>query len=74
MYKSKNPMINLPEELVQQIKQIPDFQLDELISVVSHRFNQLRLGREGFFVVLSREPSLRRREIEYMTQDLIKNL
>ena len=50
MYKSKNPMLNLPEGLVQQIEQVTDHQIDALILLVAHRFNRLRPKREGFFV------------------------
>ena len=64
MYKSKNPMLNLPDELVQQIGQVTDHQIDELILLVSHRFNQLRPQREGFFLSLSLDPTERKREIE----------
>lgn len=72
MYKSKNPMLNLPEELVQQIEQVTDFQIDELILLVAHRFNRLRPKQEGFFVSLSKDPALRRKEIENILQDLMK--
>lgn len=68
--KSKNPMLNLPEELVKQIGQVTDFQIDELILLVAHRFNQLRPKQEGFFVSLSKDPALRRKEIENIMQDL----
>ena len=64
MYKSKNPTLTLPQELVQQIKQVTDFQIDELILLVSHRFNELRPNREGFFLSLSLDPTERKREIE----------
>ena len=72
MYKSKNPMLNLPGELVQQIEQVTDFQIDELILLVAHRFNRLRPKQEGFFVSLSKDPALRRKEIENILQDLMK--
>ena len=72
MYKSKNPMLNLPGELVQQIEQVTDFQIDELILLVAHRFNRLRPKQEGFFVSLSKDPALRRKEIESILQDLMK--
>ena len=70
MYKSKNPMLNLPGELVQQIEQVTDCQIDALILLVAHRFNRLRPKQEGFFVSLSKDPALRRKEIEYIVQDL----
>ena len=70
MYKSKNPKLNLSEELVQQIEQVTDFQIDELILLVVHRFNRLRPEQDGFFVSLSKDPALRRKEIEYIVQDL----
>ena len=72
MYKSKNPMLNLPAELVQQIEQVTDHQIDALILLVAHRFNQLRPEQDGFFVSLSKDPALRRKEIEYIVQDLMK--
>ena len=72
MYKSKNPMLNLPEELVKQIGQVTDFQIDELILLVAHRFNQLRPDREGAFTVLSRDPALRQKEIENLLLHLSK--
>ena len=72
--KSKNPLLNLPQEFVQQIEQVTDYQIDELILLVSYRFNQLRPDREGAFMVLSKDPALRRKEIEYITQNLIKGL
>jgi len=74
MYKTKNPMLNLPNGLVQQIEQVTEHQIDELILLVSHRFNQLRPKQEGLFIALSRNPALRRKEIEYITQNLIKGL
>ena len=49
MYKSKNPMLNLPDELVQQIEQVTDHQIDELLLLVARRFNQLRPHQEGVF-------------------------
>lgn len=70
MYKSKNPMLNLPGELVRQIEQVTDCQIDELILLVAHRFNRLRPKQEGFFVSLSKDPALRRKEIENILQDL----
>jgi len=70
MYKSKNPMLNLPGELVRQIEQVTDCQIDELILLVAHRFNQLRPKQEAFFVSLSKDPALRRKEIENIMQDL----
>ena len=72
MYKSKNPMLNLPAELVQQIEQVTDYQIDALILLVAHRFNQLRPKQEGFFVSLSKDPALRRKELENIMQDLMK--
>lgn len=72
MYKSKNPMLNLPGELVQQIEQVTDNQIDALILLVAHRFNRLRPKQEGFFVSLSKDPALRRKEIENILQDLMK--
>lgn len=72
MYKSKNPMLNLPEGLVQQIEQVTDHQIDALILLVAHRFNQLRPKQEGFFVLLSKDPALRRKEIEPIVQDLVQ--
>lgn len=74
MYKSKNPMLNLPEGLVQQIEQVTDYQIDELIVLVAHRYNQLRPDWEGTFMVLAKEPAQRRREIEYIVQDLMQGL
>ena len=72
MYKSKNSMLNLPAELVQQIEQVTDHQIDALILLVAHRFNQLRPKQEGFFVSLSKDPALRRKELENIMQDLMK--
>lgn len=72
MYKSKNPMLNLPGELVRQIEQVTDCQIDELILLVAHQFNRLRPKQEGFFVSLSKDPALRRKEIENILQDLMK--
>ena len=72
MYKSKNPMLNLPGELVQQIEQVTDNQIDELILLVAHRFNRLRPKQEGFFVSLSKDPALRRKDLENILQDLMK--
>ena len=72
MYKSKNPMLNLPAELVLQIEQVTDHQIDALILLVAHRFNQLRPEQDGFFVSLSKDPSLRREELENIMQDLMK--
>lgn len=74
MYKSKNPMLNLPDGLAQQIEQVTDYQIDELIRVVAHRFNQLRPKQEGFFVSLSKELAQHRREIDFLVQDLMKGL
>lgn len=74
MYKSKNPMLNLPDGLAQQIKQVTDYQIDELILLVARRFDQLRPKQEGFFVSLSKDPLQRRREIEFLVQDLMKGL
>ena len=64
MYKSKNPALTLPQELVKQIQQVTDFQIDELILLVSHRFNQLRPNREGIFLSLPCDPDERKKEIE----------
>lgn len=64
MYKSKNPALTLPQELVQQIEQVTDFQIDELILLVCHRFNQLRPNREGVFLSLPHDPDERKKEIE----------
>lgn len=64
MYKSKNPTLTHPQELVQQIEQVTDFQIDELILLVSHRFNQLRPHREGVFLSLPQDPGERKKEIE----------
>lgn len=74
MYKSKNPVLNLPDGLAQQIGQVTDYQIDELVLLVGHRFNQLRPKQEGFFVSLSKEPMQRRREIEFLVQELMKGL
>ena len=65
-------MLNLPAELVQQIEQVTDHQIDALILLVAHRFNQLRPKQEGFFVSLSKDPALRRKELENIMQDLMK--
>ena len=64
MYKSKNPALTLSQELVEQIEQVTDYQIDELILLVSHRFNALRPHREGVFLSLSLDPTERKREIE----------
>ncbi|MBR5022747.1 MAG: hypothetical protein IKY18_06065 [Oscillospiraceae bacterium] len=64
MYKSKNPALTLPQELVQQIEQVTDHQIDELLLLVSRRFNALRPHREGFFLSLSLDPMERKKEIE----------
>lgn len=64
--KSKNSALNLPDELVQQIETVTDYQIDELLLLVSHRFNHLRPEREGFFASLSKDPVLRRQEIARM--------
>ena len=64
MYKSKNPALILPQELIQQIEQVTEHQIDELIFLVSHRFNQLRPNREGFFLSLSLDPVERKKELE----------
>ena len=64
MYKSKNPALSLPQELVEQIEQITDHQIDELLLLVSHRFNALRPHQEGFFLSLSHDPNQRKKEIE----------
>ena len=67
-------MLNLPEGLVQQIEQVTDYQIDEMILLVAHRFNQLRPKQEGFFVSLSKDPTLRRKEIENILQDFVQGL
>lgn len=64
MYKSKNPMLNLPDELVQQIEQVTDYQIDELLLLVARRFNQLRPHQEGVFLSLPCDPDERKKEIE----------
>lgn len=64
MYKSKNPMLTLPDELVQQIGHVTDHQIDELILLVSRRFNQLRPQRDGIFLSLSQDPQARNKELE----------
>ena len=64
MYKSKNPALTLSQELVKQIEQVTDYQIDELILLVSHRFNQLRPHQESFFLSLFLDPTERKREIE----------
>ena len=64
MYKSKNPALTLPQELAEQIEQVTDYQIDELILLVSHRFNALRPHQEGFFLSLSLDPLARKRELE----------
>ena len=74
MYKSKNPMLTLPDALIEQIEQVTDYQIDELILLVSYRFSQLRPKQEGLFVVLSEDPALRRKEIEHITQEMMKGL
>lgn len=71
MYKSKNPMLNLPEEFVAQIEQVTEHQIDEVIRLVSHRFNQLRPGREGFFLTVSVDPVRRQEELYYIIRDLL---
>lgn len=71
MYKSKNPRLNLSEELVQQIEQVTDFQIDELILLVAHRFNQLHPDREGFFLTVSTDPVRRQEELHYIIRDLL---
>ena len=65
-------MLNLPAELVQQIEQVTDHQIAALILLVANRFNQLRPKQEGFFVSLSKDPALRRKELENIMQDLMK--
>ena len=70
MLKSRNPMLKLPEELVEQIEQVTDFQIDELILLVSRRFNQLRPEKEGFFVAVSTDPVRRQIELEYIIRDM----
>ena len=56
-------MFNLPDGLIQQIEQVTDHQIDALILLVSHRFNQLRPQREGIFLSLSQDPQARNKEL-----------
>lgn len=71
MYKSKNPRLNLPEELVLQIEQVTDDQIDALILLVAHRFNRLRPDREGFFLTVSTDSVRRQEELHYIMRDLL---
>jgi len=64
MYKSKNPMLNLPDGLVAQINEVTEHQIDELILLVSRRFHQLRPEREGVFISLSQDPQTRDEELK----------
>ena len=70
MYKSKNPMLNLPDELTEQIAQVTEHQIDELLLLVSRRFHQLRPDREGIFLSLSQDPKKRDEELESVLQFL----
>ena len=64
MYKSKNPMMNLPEGIAEQIEQVTEHQIDELILLVSRQFNLLRPEREGVFISLSQDPQKRDEELK----------
>ena len=64
MYKTKNPLLALPDELVAQINQVTEQQLDELIHLVFHRFKELRPEREGIFLSLPQDPQKRDEELK----------
>ena len=49
MYKSKNPIFHLSEELAEQIAQVTEYQIDELLHLVESRYNQLLPERDGVF-------------------------
>jgi len=74
MYKSNNPMLMLPDGVVTQIEQVTEHQIDELILLVSHRYNQLRPEREGMFLSLSKDLDQRRKELEQITQLLLLDM
>jgi len=64
MYKSQNPMLNLPDGFAEQIEQVTEHQIDELILLVSRRFHQLRPEREGIFLSLPQDPQKRDEELK----------
>ena len=64
MYKSKSPMLNLPEGFAAQIEQVTEFQIDELIQIVIRRYNNLHPGREGVFISLPQDPQKRDEELK----------
>ncbi len=68
VYKSKKPMLNVPDELAAQIKQITDNQIDELLLLVSRQFNLLRPEREGVFISLSQDPQKRDEELKELVR------
>ena len=70
MYKTKNPLLALPEELVAQINQVTEPQLDELILLVFRRFNQLRPDMESVFLSLPQDPQERDEELKRAIQFL----
>ena len=74
MYKSDNPMLRLPDGVITQIEQVTEHQIDELLLLVSDRYNQLRPERDGVFLSLSKDLTQRRKELEQITKLLLSNL
>lgn len=68
MYKSKNPIFHLSEELAEQILQATEYQIDELLDLVETRYNQLHPEREGVFLSLARDPAHREAEIAFIVR------
>ena len=70
MYKSENPLLALPDELVAQINQVTEHQIDALIQQVLYRFGQLRPDVEGAFLALSTDPEQRQEQIKNILTSL----
>ena len=68
MYKSKNPIFHLSEELAEQILQATEYQIDELLHLVETRYNQLHPEREGVFLSLARDSVHREAEIAFIVR------
>ena len=69
--RSQNPDLNLPQEFVEQIEQVTEYQIDELIRRVLRRFGALCPDREGVFLSLSVDPNGRREEVEEITRAIL---
>ena len=64
MVNPKDVILHLPQELMDQIKQINQFQIDELLQAVIRQCDKLHPDQEAIFLTLPRDPVSRSAELE----------